>query len=138
MRLSEAIRLGAMLKPQAFGIYDDGVGTCALGAAAMAMGRFYPDIVFSQEFQVLIDRKRCHECGYVAHTGGATVAHLNDHHRWTRERIADWIEGLEAAQEPQAPPVEDSACCVLSNAATTDGNAHDALRLRPQTTPVEV
>ena len=33
MRLSEAIRLGSMLKPQAFDAFFDGVGTCANGAA---------------------------------------------------------------------------------------------------------
>ena len=24
----------------------------------------------------------------------AVIAHLNDHHKWTRERIADWLEAL--------------------------------------------
>ena len=38
MRLSEAIRLGAMLKPQAFARFFDGHGTCVFGAAADAVG----------------------------------------------------------------------------------------------------
>jgi hypothetical protein len=43
MTLSEAIRLGAMLKPQAFGDYTDGRGTCAWGAASEAAGRDVDD-----------------------------------------------------------------------------------------------
>lgn len=38
MKLSEAIKLGAMNGPQAFDAYTDGVGTCALGAALKAVG----------------------------------------------------------------------------------------------------
>lgn len=26
---------------------------------------------------------------------GAMVVHLNDEHRWSREQIADWVEGVE-------------------------------------------
>lgn len=36
MKLSEAIRLGAMLKPQAFGADIEGDSTCAIGAAIEA------------------------------------------------------------------------------------------------------
>lgn len=38
MRLSEAIRLGAMLKPQGFGSYFRHGATCAMGAAIEAVG----------------------------------------------------------------------------------------------------
>jgi hypothetical protein len=43
MRLSEAIRLGSMLKPQQRGGYLDRHGTCALGAASEALG-MAPDL----------------------------------------------------------------------------------------------
>lgn len=38
MRLSEAIRLGAMMRPQTFGALSDERGTCAMGAAYEAAG----------------------------------------------------------------------------------------------------
>lgn len=105
MRLSDAIRLGAMMTVQCFGDFSDDSGevpaTCALGAAGQASGH---------TFQVLTDVMQvwpftaywghCPDC----HTGGEiayVVYHLNDDHLWTRERIADWVETLES---PQAPP----------------------------------
>jgi len=39
MRLSDAIRLGAMLKPQAYGGFHFEGRTCAMGAALDACGR---------------------------------------------------------------------------------------------------
>lgn len=47
MQLSEAIRLGAMLKPQIRCGFFDGQGTCAVGAAADAIGRL-DDLVAGQ------------------------------------------------------------------------------------------
>lgn len=38
MRLSEAILLGSMLGPQSFGLFVDSEATCAMGAAAAALG----------------------------------------------------------------------------------------------------
>jgi hypothetical protein len=35
------------------------------------------------------------------------IQHLNDDHRWTRERIADWVEGVE--QESERAVVAESA-----------------------------
>lgn len=108
MRLSEAIRLGAMLGPQNFGTYSDGDATCAIGAARSAGG----DDMMLSFFQIEhhLD-SRCPECGDIAASSWCdgkrvrvnVIPHLNDHHRWTRERIADWVETLEAAQ-PQAQP----------------------------------
>ena len=43
MKLSEAIRLGAMLRMQAFGDFTDGIGSCAWGAANEASGRDIDD-----------------------------------------------------------------------------------------------
>lgn len=100
MRLSEAIRLGAMLRPQAFGqFYADGA-TCAFGAALDAVGRLYP-LDSAQCFIAITAqgwddiqylRIACPECGRSA---AYTVQHLNNLHKWTRERIADWLEGIE-------------------------------------------
>jgi hypothetical protein len=35
------------------------------------------------------------------------IQHLNDHHRWTREQIAEFVESQETAGEPSTTSVED-------------------------------
>lgn len=120
MKLSEAIRLGAMLRPQAFGDFvkrypDSKSGllvsaTCALGAACEAAGisiDAFDSLTISQEMEMFpLHAKSVHfpcQCrGFLRLR--AAVAHLNDHHRWTRERIADWVEEQERLLE--APQVE--------------------------------
>lgn len=100
--LSEAIRLGAMIRPQGFGsvyTYDvvtgARVGSCALGAALEA-GWVHKPV----QRRVPCPAASCEHtipellCG---------VVHLNDRHRWSREQIADWVEMAERAPEP-APP----------------------------------
>ena len=113
MRLSEAIRLGAMLHPQCFGaLYEYRPGpadvtanqqlprrvwrtrgvmkSCALGAALMAG--------YSDEFEKESIKRRCPACrapDCLTHT----ISHLNDRHRWTREAIADWVQTIEEAND---------------------------------------
>ena len=111
MRLSDAIRLGAMMKPQAFGHLHDPLtkGTCALGAAHDAMGllrltsagycKAVPE-VWEAAFDTVI--VGCPECR-MHHRKVMILTHLNDDHRWTRERIADWAEAIENAQEAAKP-----------------------------------
>ncbi len=103
MKLSEAIRLGAMLKPQFKGGSTDGDRTCALAAAADALGISYYNIAPYNALEylypaLLVDtinpmsgRKRpLEECIWTLNDCG-----------WTRESIADWLENIEAQQEPQ-------------------------------------
>lgn len=125
--LSEAIRLGCEIKPrQVFKYMFEGKdGACALGAAAAAclsrpLGT-NRDHCFSMEdsllfracLPVLIQFSSCplgcetgSRCGYLEDT----VIHLNDDHRWTREKIADWIE--ENFEQPVKQPVhaEELVC----------------------------
>ena len=100
MKLSEAMRLGATMKPQAFGLLRDkrNGGTCALGAVMDALGVLgeynahvkvqdtWPGLKFESvgevENPVTGDR----------YSRWQTIIDLNNRHRWTRERIADWIE----------------------------------------------
>lgn len=87
MKLSEAIRLGALLHPQCFDtmvLHNDSgsvVGTCALGAAA--------------------------EAGFKLHTVDillrSKITRLNDRAGWTRERIADWVESFEPTLPLESP-----------------------------------
>lgn len=106
MRLSEAIKLGAMLRPQCFGkmFFDD--GSCANGAALEACGEVDGTNMY-RLFPIVATRApRCPACSEydprcrdICHL----IAHLNDEHEWTRERIADFVESLEQAQASELP-----------------------------------
>jgi hypothetical protein len=120
MRLSEAIRLGAMLHPQAFQslrVIDMDTGavvrTCALGAAEQAGYNIERE---SAEESL----QRCPACPPVPFfwSVNMVIAHLNDDHRWTRERIADWVETLE----PAAGPVCDAGAGGDGDACSPAGN----------------
>ena len=119
MRLSEAIRLGAMLHPQCFGaLYEYRPGpadvtaneklprrvwrtrgvmkSCALGAALMAG---YSE-TFENEYAPVI--KRCCPACRAPDCLTQTISHLNDRHRWTREAIADWVQTIEEANDEKS------------------------------------
>jgi hypothetical protein len=106
MKLSEAIRLGAMLKPQGFGGNTTGpmaTVTCALGAAYEAAEVAHCWIALSRRFPILmrIEWLVCPACDERVET---PIPHLNDDHRWTREQIADWVATIEAQHEPTPEP----------------------------------
>ena len=117
LTLSEAIKQGAQLRPQAFGALfrkaDAGsdetlMGSCALGAAFEATGEI-PSIEegnhyeiydeLEEHFAILRTRATCPECDHPAmrnNTLGAVITHLNDSHFYTREQIAAWVAQQEA------------------------------------------
>ncbi len=106
MKLSEAIRAGAKLRPQAFGKGFDGVGTCAMGAAFEGMGLDPKslDLEICQPIPEVLRElfppksvRLCPVCGTQKALG--VIVHLNDEHGWTREAIADYVETLEREQE---------------------------------------
>lgn len=106
MKLSEAIRLGAMLKPQSFYDYEIAGGTCAIGAALDAIGALSSFDDDAEFFPILRREQRdvqCPACRQWLSYASGVIVHLNDAHHWTRERIADWVETVEAAQELEAP-----------------------------------
>jgi hypothetical protein len=109
MRLSEAIRLGSMLKPQGFGDLYVREGSCALGAAYDAIGA--ANVVKSGDLDAMRERLRaiwpflvadtesaCPVCTYTEGNLEYIIAHLNDFHGWTRERIADWVATIEPSE----------------------------------------
>jgi hypothetical protein len=122
LKLSEAIRLGAMLRPQAFDGYfkDLGggvIGSCAMGAALEAIGAdacpFAP-LEFPEEWH--ISQPAAHpllretdpfrrEIGSAPVIGPLAIilASLNDQHKWSRERIADYVQWLEEMQPAFQP-----------------------------------
>lgn len=117
MKLSEAMRLGAMLHPQHFyaaWMLDDRqeiLATCALGAANVAG---YEDDGFA------LWAATCPVCANLApwHNVSSIIAHLNDDHRWTRETIADWVETIEPADDPPAPATTADAVARTADLVT--------------------
>jgi hypothetical protein len=100
--LADAILTGAHRRPtQSFGSYfgPEG-GSCALGAAfdgiyllpAHVEGT-HPERL--DRFFHCIDyvSRRCPAGCKKQVPIGALIVHLNDDHRWTRERIAGWLRG---------------------------------------------
>lgn len=119
MRLSEAIRLGAMMRPnQAFyNLYDvDDEATCALGAAAEALGILDTEAIgggYTAKAPVewkafVLQTVQCPECHYSIDKVDACIVHLNNEHRWSRERIADWVEALEKPPAADAESIPDA------------------------------
>ena len=109
MRLSEAIREGSKHTEQAFGDYQDGYGTCALGAAMDAFGvrlsNWRAVAQWEQDYLLPVPINGCPlSCGATDRGDdegpivdiGDAVIHLNDVHRWTREQIADYVQTQEA------------------------------------------
>lgn len=104
MRLSEAIRAGAKMKPQGIGGYTV-VSThdkvCALGAAGCGAG--IDTISPAAAYGILKDRfpilretiRRESSPSRYGWDVCETIFTLNDMYRWSRERIADWVEQVE-------------------------------------------
>jgi hypothetical protein len=102
MPLSQAIRLGSMLKPQVFGILRNRWGTCALGAAREAVGvRTRASVKLPWGW--IEQESECPSCADEMSVDWI-ITHLNDNHRWTRERIADWVATVEPKQESTTLP----------------------------------
>lgn len=115
MKLSEAIRLGSMLRPnQSYGamFVAEENATCALGAAAEALGIL--DLEYRNAYKdgarapadwrpVVLQPVKCPGCALKFSRVDKAVIHLNNRHRWSRARIADWIESLEAIVETPKP-----------------------------------
>lgn len=113
MKLSEAIRLGAMLRPQTYEkLFGDGK-SCAMGAVLEASGvlAYGQALDFPQGqkcelmFPILATKVLLpedvspwpHHPLYEIRVWNAVVF-LNNNRRWTREQIADWVETLEAKE----------------------------------------
>ena len=100
MKLSEAIRLGAMLWPQAY-FANSGLGTCALEAAGEALGVIWSRL--HDTYPVLRDYTMCPILGK-KRVVEFIIWDLNDCKHWTRERIADWVGECESRE---SAPISD-------------------------------
>lgn len=106
MKLSAAILKGCEAHPlQAFGelhIRESGA-MCAIGAAVVGETDCEPQDVSCERFSSLWvwmrrSPPKCPECGryfFEHETEYNVVGHLNDAHKWARERIAAWVATVE-------------------------------------------
>src|SRR5687768_8810316 len=94
MKLSEAIRLGAMLGPQIQGRTFDGDGSCALGSALLAIGETETYTAAFKHFPVT-HKQAVHPLSGASVSVLSIVRMLNDADGWTREQIADWVATIE-------------------------------------------
>jgi hypothetical protein len=100
MKLSEAIREGAKLRPQAFGVYFDFAindiapcASCAMGAAyEAATGTICSDLRLDQLAQHFPELTIEKVWGRSKGTLWGHILDLNDNKRIKRESIADWLE----------------------------------------------
>lgn len=95
LKLSEAIRIGARLRPQAIGVFFEDGKSCAIGAAMEAIGVPYtermgctgyppvPQMAVDAFHYILRDGERFTDFGVEVHR-------RNDRGD-TRESIADWL-----------------------------------------------
>lgn len=117
MRLSEAIRLGAMMKPQSAQAYynHETGGTCALGAALDAIGvldigteyiSYYANTRALIAMWPWVFEGRT---GFRPFENGLRpfekITAMNDVLGRTREQIADWAEEQEKAHDKQLAAV---------------------------------
>jgi hypothetical protein len=120
MKLSDAIRLGSKLAEQGFANLKFGGKTCAIGAALDGIeydfgGRdcdYHEDNIRGylfaiEQFPELGNLVWLPEdyCRYLL-TGKRVslydaILDLNDHHKWTREQVADWIDSLTEKKEAE-------------------------------------
>lgn len=114
MKPSEAMRAGAKLRPQAFGVVFDTVnnpfGSCAVGAMVEGFGFFRPgsesrevvaafrwnnmhtDLISVMQTDTAVMKLVCPHCRFFHLQWVSIIKHLNDAHEWDRKRIAQWLE----------------------------------------------
>lgn len=133
LRLSEAIRLGAMLKPQHHDsrkFFIESGGYTSNGPLGLTVGGFECSCVMGAAIEGadlqdddaidgstgwpktwgLKREMECPQCDdYEVENLYEVLTHLNDDHHWKRERIADFVESIENAQPAE---VEKGESCV--------------------------
>lgn len=87
LKLSDAIRIGARIRPQAFHAFcTEGGSTCAIGAAAHGMQPWLTDRIKIEQAAVILANGRT-----IAQEIYIAITRRNDRGQ-TREQIADWLE----------------------------------------------
>lgn len=121
MKLSDAIRLGSMLRPQTKGALIDASGSCALGAAGEATGLFTlrdaTDRICDDEhyraiedtYPVTMMTNAWHPEELFMCQVRHLIPHLNDKYSWTREAIADLVATIESQHAKLASSPSEAA-----------------------------
>lgn len=89
LKLSQAMRIGAKLRPQCFDTSVSGGKSCALFAAAEALGWEYHEPAHTYEAIRIIKEKTGVNYG---DSRVPDIVGMNDKNRMTREQIADALE----------------------------------------------
>jgi hypothetical protein len=106
MPFSEALRIGAMNRPQgSCRFLTDAGRTCAIGAALDAVGAFDHNarpssLELTHKAEQLWPYLVSHTRGPLDDAGAPRrlidiIMRLNDHNFWTREQIAEWVATIE-------------------------------------------
>jgi len=109
MRLSEAIRLGALITAPGVRVFvQKQEKACALGAAAIAAGTS-PDLYGLMRYfgWAASTEASCPACD-VRRTVLELVIHLNDCHNMPREEIGCWVATVEAPTTSTARSDDDA------------------------------
>jgi hypothetical protein len=105
--LSDAMLLGSTFRKQSYTAFYNYGRSCALGAAAEAIGinivdpdtsitdtlhKRFPILTEPQDDPIVCPAKRCRYTKDCFSAIDYIVVHLNDDHHWKRERIAAWLQ----------------------------------------------
>ena len=91
LKLSDAIRIGAKLRPQCHGGFSRDGGTCALGAAAEALGFDFRDWgLRGPSMYEVLERLPALRSARLR----GKISQWNDYEKLTREQIADRLEAM--------------------------------------------
>jgi len=125
MKLSEAILMNGMTKPQGFGAasFSSASAPCALGGALQSVNRQcarndinYPITENICNFQTIKDlwlwTEREITCPVLECSDwtcnvpvSQIIWHLNDQHLWTRAQIAEWVASIEPKELEIVPEI---------------------------------
>ncbi len=100
MKLSEAIRAGAKLRPQCIGLFFKEGCSCAAGAALEATGT--PYLEYNKRSKLVAQSYHEFYATFLSRFPGISIGEIickNDSAGLSRESIADWVETIEQQQE---------------------------------------
>jgi hypothetical protein len=113
VRLSEALLMLGMTKPQGFG--NEGLISvdtpCAIGGALQIIGRQPEDLmpayrIFREAWPWTEKMTVCPVCQHERTDQIKSIIwHLNDLHEWTRAQIAEWVASIEPREEEESVEV---------------------------------
>jgi hypothetical protein len=113
MKLSEAIRMNGMIKPQGFGMrsLSSQDAPCVIGGALQAIGKQQSHDSLMRAWPWTGELRICPVCSQQDDFTSSSIKrdypwlainviwHLNDTHLWSRQRIADWVASVEPKDE---------------------------------------